>query len=490
METVLGIDLGTTNFKVGAFDREGRLTGLGRVPVVKDRGDDGIRCEVPSDRFWKTVRQAVAGALDEGESVRGEVSGIGYSSQTNSFLVLDIANRPLTPLLLWQDLRAKPASETIKRLWRHDAFLRTTGLGVTQPDLTIAKLVWLQENKPQLWHRVGRILGISDYLVFGLTGAAIGDEDTASMLGIWDLQSHRWWREALKMLSIEARWLPRLARPGAMIAPLSNAGSDRLGGGIPPGIPLAAGGLDHHLSALGAGLGSLADMIASNGTALCCLHVTGDYQPRAGCCMGIGFKEGTYTQFAFSENGASGLEWYQRRFAPDLSIETLLDMAAAVAPGADGLVAKPCTFQFDAREGFLNEASRHTHGHHVRAILESTAATLVELVECLTPSRKTARILATGGGVRSPLWLQIKADMLGVPIVQADCVEPACRGAAMCAAVAAGWFPSLNAVAQAWITPGQVFSPRPEMHEKYQSLNHDRSKQEIERRGRRRGHHA
>ena len=131
------------------------------------------------------------------------------------------------------------------------------------------------------------------------------------------------------------------------------------------------------------------------------------------------------------------------------------------------LVALPSADQYQDLEGFRNVLDRHQHGSYVRAIMESTAATLVGLVGSLCPNAKPETIVATGGGAKSDLWLQMKADMLGVEVVATECKEPACLGAAMLAASAAGWYAKPGAVAKDWIRARKRFAPVAEACEKY-----------------------
>ena len=100
---------------------------------------------------------------------------------------------------------------------------------------------------------------------------------------------------------------------------------------------------------------------------------------------------------AFNENGATALEWYQKKFAPELSIEELLKMAEGIAPGSDGLKASPCVDKFESLSGFQNITNKHSHGHFVRAILESTGLSLRDLICSLDKENVSEVLIASGG---------------------------------------------------------------------------------------------
>ena len=486
MELALGIDLGTSHFKACLVERSGAQRGLGRVAVRTDTGD-GRLCELPADRFWAYLREAVGQALRQAGAASRDVRTLSYASQANSFLLLDGRDVPLTPLWLWPDERVTQVDPAVEALWTRPDFLQTTGLGVGPgPGFAVAKVRWIQRHLPHEWSRARRVLTISDYLTYSLTGQPVGDAGTASLLGILDLQQLAWWPAALEALEIDAGRLARPLRPGTLAGAVTEEGANRMG--IATGIPLAVGGLDHYVAALGAGLGRLADVSASIGTVTACLRHTDSLRPlpNGSCGPGLGSnysaggqvgrqerKRGrdalatqgqdalaTYCQLAFDDNGAEVLAWYQRRHAPELTIPQLLDLARDVPDGEDTPAALPHADRHKGLEGFRDCRPSHHHGHYIRAILDSTADTLGALIGTLCPTGRPARIVATGGGARSDFWLQTCADRLRTDLLAVECEEPACLGAAMIAAVAAGWFGDCRQAAASWVQPRKAFSPR------------------------------
>ena len=465
MNLVLGIDLGTSYFKLGLFDRTGRQRGLGRTAVETDKGDGPLR-EVPADRFWSTLREGVDQALTQSGARGDDVAAVAYSSQANSFLLLDEAATPVTPLVLWTDERVVTPPPAVREVWGREDFLDVTGLGIAAGgSAAVAKLLWLADHRPDQWSRRRFIMTISDYLVFSLTGLRVGDAGTASLLGVWNQHEQAWWDEALRTLRIDRSQLSAPLRPGTVAGELTVEGARRLG--LKAGVPVVVGSLDHHVAAIGAGGGTVAPCSESTGTALACLKIAEQYAPKVNCCTGPAVDPQQVFQLAFSKNGAEALEWYQRRHRPELSIPELVDLAREVPIGCEGLVAEPEAGRYEALDGFKNRSGRHGHGHFVRAIMESTTASLGHLVDSLFPAGRPERIVATGGGARSDFWLQMKADALGIEFVRPECGEPACMGAAMLAAVAADWFCDVHAVSEAWVKPSAVFAPRPAQHRQY-----------------------
>jgi sugar (pentulose or hexulose) kinase len=210
---------------------------------------------------------------------------------------------------------------------------------------------------------------------------------------------------------------------------------------------------------VGGGLGQIADLSESTGTVLACLNFSEQHQLADNRCVGPGLTGKHYYQLAFNDDGASGLEWYQNKYAPKLSIEQLIALAEKVSPGCDGLTARRLANSYSDLDGFENKTKQHTPGHFVRAMMESTATSLAQLVDDLCAKEKPSRIVATGGGAKSDLWLRIKADILGLEFVTTNCPEPACRGAAMLASQACGWFDSSKHAANAWVSIAKDFPP-------------------------------
>lgn len=431
MSRFLGIDLGTTYFKAGVWDQSGRQCGLGRAPVPKNTGSG--RCELPADDFWKAIRTAVTGALADAGIPASALDGVSYSSQANSFILLDGAGEPLTDLVLWPDGRAGDVCNPLCTLASRPDFMEKTGLGIV-PDgeFMLAKLDWFRANRPEIWRRTASVMTISDYLVFGLTGQRAGDMTTASLTALLDVSKGNWWPEALEAFCLKAEMLSEPLATGTLVGQVSPDGASKIG--LMPGTPFYAGCLDHYAVAIGAGVTAGGRISESTGTVLACVGYSEGYSPREGVITARGLEPGRFFQLAFSGNGATAVEWYQKNYAPQLTIPQLEELACKVPVGSDGLAALPRSDSYPGLEGFRNVQERHTPGHFLRAIFESTAATLKSLVDLLDAEGAASEVIPSGGGARNRLWLQIKADLLQRDFLIQSSGELATKGAAMLAA--------------------------------------------------------
>ncbi|MDR1096712.1 MAG: hypothetical protein LBL57_01120 [Tannerella sp.] len=443
MSFFLGIDLGTSYFKAGIFDENGHLKGLGRKYVEKNSNDPFCELSVPV--FRKTLVESVGEAIDRAGIPSNEINAMSYSSQANSFILLDRTDRPLTNLILWPDKRAKNTEIPVA-----GHFLQKTGIGI-DPDgeFAIAKIRWFQKNRPGLWKQVAGIMSISDYLVFKLTGQKTGDCGTASMTGLFDQTAGGWWDQQLDRLHIREKQLPVPQRSGVLTGRLTRKGAEWLG--LSSRIRFCLGGLDHHIAAVGAGITFNRNICESTGTVLACVDYREGYTPEAGLCVAPGLHENNYFRMIFDNNSAAILEWYQKNYAPEYTLPQLIEQAATVESGSNGLTALPCADTYPGLTGFRQTQDRqYSHGHFVRALFESIACSLHRLVTKLEKTSPPPAIIPAGGGGRSSLLVKIKAGALHTVFRVPECTELACMGAALLAAAGTKEQGDLNELAKTW----------------------------------------
>jgi xylulokinase len=429
MALLLGIDLGTSYFKVGLFSPDGELRGLGRAPAGTEQPAPD-RAELPVAVFWERLRRALDQALEHAGADAGEIAGLSYSSQANTFVLLDAGGTELTPLIVWNDRRAHPVDADLAAFGDSPEHGPATGMCGMVPERAPVKGRWLARHEPEVWSRARRFLTISDYLTYRLTGEAAGDASTAVLTGLYHLATRGWWPEALAAFGLQAGMLATPRPPGTPCGRTTEAARTLLG--LTPGIPFAVGALDHHAAALGSGLGETADASLSTGTVLAAMVLVSEVDPTPGCIHGPHTDGIRFYRLAFDPDGAGRLEAYQQRHAPDLTIKELLRQAGQRTPG---------------------------HGREVRALLENIASTHHELLRRVAGATAVKRLTATGGGARSPLWLQITADTIGLPVAAVDSPERACLGAAMFAAAACGMWPDIETAARRMLPPPRVFVP-------------------------------
>jgi xylulokinase len=433
MELFAGIDLGTSYFKAGLFDRSGRLLGLGRVAVALS--GPAPRAELDVERFWALLADALGQAAEQADASLADVVAVGYSSQANAFCLLDEVGRPLTPLISWTDQRVGELFPPIAEVVASAGFSRATGVGIAvHGGLAVNKLLWLKRNEPALPAGL-RFASICDCLAAGLTGKDLCDTSTLELTGLWDIAAGGWYKPMLDAIGFTPEQFGMPLSPGSRAGACIGPRAGQLG--IPADAELVLGGLDHFLAGRGAGVGPVAELSVSLGTVLAALRMEAEPTVRPGCVTGPA-DGGEFYCLSFHPRGASLLEWFQRTAAPSLSIDELLAGAGQVAPGCDGLTLTPGEPGEELPGRFNRSMDAISPAAGARAVLECTAEMLDGLLDTLSGSQRPARLVATGGGAQSKLWLGIVAERLGMEVIQSDCTEPACRGAAALAARSLG----------------------------------------------------
>lgn len=470
MRFFLGIDLGTSFFKAGIFDETGKIHGLGRYPVEKNASGGNI-CELDVSVFWKTLRLCIWDAVKKSNISPRQIHALSYSSQANSFILLDELDNPLTPMILWSDERVENESAQLKELISKSVFLYKTGLGIPPGKHSlVAKAGWFQSQRPRVWKKVRHIMSISDYLLFILTGKRVSDMSTSSMTGLLDVQEGEWWQDALDTTGIDKKQLSNLSNVGNLVGHLTGKGAELVG--LSPSTLMFSGGLDHHMVAIGAGIPYSGNISESTGTVLACVNYQSEYKPRIGVNIARGLDENHFFQMAFNTNGAVVLDWYQSNYALGHSIPELVALAESILPGCEGLVAKPSAHEYEDLKGFTGVKDGHTHAHFVRAILESISLSLGELIKELD-KEGAQTIVPSGGGARSRVWLQIKAGMLNRRFLVPELNELACKGAALLCVKGVSGCGGIGEVVDNQLKYEEVISPDADEVEKYKHWRND-----------------
>ncbi|WP_018628683.1 FGGY-family carbohydrate kinase [Niabella aurantiaca] len=441
----LGIDMGTSYFKAGLFNGDGRLVGSGRVMVPR-RGS-GMQAELEIAAFWKSLRQCVFGAFEEANAEHSALTAMAYSSQANTFLLMDGGGQPLTPLILWTDERA-PADPELAGFTKQEQWPETTGIGIPfGAGFCISKCRWFQEKGADIWRKTRAVLTLPDYFTFCLTGKRLVDTSTASLLGLMNMEKSAWWPEAVAASGMEEDQLSPLCAMG------TDGGALQRGNplGLPPGVRLFTGGLDHHMAAIGVGIGAGAKLSESTGTVIAAVLYSYNKMRIKNVCMAPALEADAYFKMSFDRNGAGALEWYRKTYAAQHTLDELVEMAATVPAGCEGLIAVPCPNEHADKSGFLNQQDRFHHGYYIRAIMESTAESLKQLIHKVDAGQESSAVFSTGGGAKSKLWGAIKEAAIQRRFYRNTNSEAACRGAALVAATGTGMFTSVFDAQRSWL---------------------------------------
>lgn len=428
MSQVLTFDLGTTYFKVCLFNQQQRMVAQRRISVPIERPSSEL-AELPVVVFEQCLSAAVR---DLNRQVGGlhNVTKACFASQANSFTLLDVNSRPLIPFLLWIDQRARGTEVLLECFRNRPHFYATTGLAHFDYQFMLAKISWLRTHQPATVERTRRLCGMSDYLVWWLTGNHLTETGLMGLTGLVDVQREHYWHVAAQHFGMPLEWLPQIVRAG------SDAGRLRpviaKDWGLPNDCRVVMGCLDQYAGAIGADNTEPGRVSETTGTVLATIRLAREFWSSAhpGVFQGPGFAQGTFYQMIFSSLSAGVLEKYRNSLPDRPTFAELDELAAAVPFGAEGLELHPDATNLAAAEMFIHRTENHHRGHEVRAIMEAVAYELRRHVVGLCGCEWPSSLRAAGGAARSQLWLQIKSQILGLPVEGVNCSEPTSLGAA------------------------------------------------------------
>lgn len=445
---VLGVDVGTTSTKVLAMDRDGQELAVASHGYPLDEPFPG-RAEQDPDAI---VAAVLAGVRDVTAAIRAPVAGLCLSTAMHGLMALDSDDRPLTPVVTWADQRAEAQAERLRTEAPHLHRRTGTPLHAMSP---LAKLVWFRENEPGIVRRAHRWVGSKEYVLAHLCGVMAVDHSAASTSGLLDLSVLDWDAEALALAGVRPEQLADLHETTDVLPRLTPDTAAAVG--LPVDTPVVAGATDGPLAALG--LGAVAPGVASCsiGTSAA-LRVTVDRpqvdEARALFCYAL--TRDRWSVGGAVNNGGSVLDWLRAVLAPEVSeTEDLLAAAAAVSPGADGLVMLPYLLGERAprwrgapRGAYVGLTRAHGRGHLVRAALEGSCLQLALVLQTLRAAgHPVDEVRATGGFARSALWRQVLADTLGLPVQFPAGHQGSALGAAMLGMHALGELGDLDRMA-------------------------------------------
>jgi D-xylulose kinase len=456
---LLGIDAGTTAMKAVLFDQGGHSIGQASQEYqLHTPAPD--RVELEPEHYWAACCGCTRSLLAEAGVDPREIAAMAISSQGETLVVLDEAGQPLYPAIVWLDNRSQAEANEISARFGVEATFQVTGQPEITPTWPATKILWLRRHQPQVFERAHKFLLLEDYLLFRFTGRFVANPCLLSSSLLFDIRRKTWWEEMLDCIGIAPDRLPEVQESGRAVGELTTEAAQETG--LWEGTVAATGGMDQALAALGAGNTRPGLITENTGGALAIVATLEEpiFDTRARIPCHYHALPDTYYLLPWGQTAGMALRWFRDVFGMEElqeaartgadAYDVLTAGAAQVPPGAEGLVVLPhlvgaaCPeFNPAARGVWFGIGLHHTKAHFVRATLESVAYMLrrnVEILERLGIAMMEIRAL--GGGARSPLWNQIKADVLGVPVVTMTTEEQACLGAAILAGSAVGMYPS------------------------------------------------
>ncbi len=472
MRHAIGVDVGSQSVKALLIDATGAVLASASAPCAITHPHGGWAEQRPQE--WERALAQVVREVRQRAGVRRDaVRMLALASQLDGLVALDDRLRPLRPAIVWLDRRATRQSATLSAAVGEMALVRRTGLN---PDAshTAPKAMWLRDEEPDHYGAARWLASVGGHLNGWLTGEVVQDHAHASSTLLYDVRRRAWCDGLVAQAGLDPVHLPAIRPSGEVIGPLRGHAAEQLG--LSRRCEVIVGTGDDHAAALGAGAlvpGVLVDVTGTaEPVAVPALEPVLDderlLETHAHAVEDMllienpGFVSGGSTQWWAATQGISQAE--------------LFALAACAPAGSDGALFLPTLSGSTAprwndrmRGCFAGLALNHGPAHLARAVLEGCAYALRDIVDRLAVlALAEEEIRVVGGGARSPLWLQIKADVTGRPVrsVQSGCA--ASSGAAMLAGVAAGFFCDLSdAAARCVRLAAEPIMPRAQTAEVY-----------------------
>ena len=477
MQVILAIDGGTESVRVGLIDRSGGLVAQAAAAYPTTFPRSGWAEQDPAD-WWRALCAAARQCLSDSPAT--QVAGICSDATTCTLLPLGRDRSPLRRALLWMDVRASDQADRLAATG-HPALARYTPAGCSA-EWMLPKAMWLAEQEPDVWDRTAYLVEYLDWINYRLTGRLTLNRNTATQRWLYNAADWLWPTDLFAAVGLPAladRFPDHVIGAGERVGALANAAAADLG--LRPGIPVFQGGGDAFVALPGLGVAGPGELglIAGSSNVVACFT-----EHRAGGPGVFGsFPEAMVPGLELVEAGqasaGSVLAWFRRELAADLpedgAYETLDSEAAEIPPGSGGLVVLE-SFQGNrtphtdsrVRGAIWGLSLSTTRAQIFRAVMEGVAYGLHTIVETLRSHGVRADgFRACGGITRSPLFLQIIADVCGMPVSTTRVVEATLVGCGILASVGLGWHPDIGSAASSMTAVGAVHEPEKQAHLRY-----------------------
>ena len=480
---IIAHDLGTTGNKASLHDDEGHTLAACTVEYPTHYAAGGVAEQDPED-WWSAVGEATRLLLERSGVEAARISGIGLSGQMMGAVFLDGEGRPARPAMIWADHRSKSQADRLVGAVGMEAAYGELGHRIN-PTYTLAKVMWVRDHEPETWARTRHVCLAKDFVTLRLTGLLVTDPSDASGTNAYDQRGGTWSERLLGAAEIDSELWPEIVPSTTVAGGLTPDAARHLG--LMAGTPVVVGGGDGPMAAVGAGVVDASDGAYASLGSSSWVSVTAEKPLHDPAMRSMTFDHvipGLFVPTATMQAGAASLQWAVEVFgrsgtAQDYS--DLLQSAATVRAAEEGLYFLPHLmgerspyWNPSATGAFAGLGRHHSREHLVRAVLEGVA---FNLRTCLTAFAEggvpISRVDAIGGGARSEVWLQIMADIWGVPVCSRSIVEDAnSLGAAVTALVGLGIQPDF-AVARTLSQITGELQPDPTHRSQYARLHED-----------------
>lgn len=457
MKYLLGLDAGTTAIKGILFNEEGKSVAQGSFEYNLETPKSDF-VELNPHIYWEATKKVIRQTLGKSKIEPEKIKALAISSQGETLICLDKKGNPLRKAIVWLDNRSKKEAEDIKKEFGVKEIYQITGQPEVVPTWPATKILWIRRNEAHIFKNVFKYLLVEDYLIYKFTGRFVTEGSVVSSSLMFNIREGRWWDDILKFIGISSDLLPTLMESGKIVSQLSKRAVKEIG--LSSNTLIITGAFDHAAGSIGAGNiapGIITEM-TGGALAICATIKKPIFDPlRRVPCQYHAIRN-RYFLLPWCQTAGMVLKWFRDEFCQEevklarkkrMDVyDILTEKAEKIAPGSEGLIMLPhlsgtaCPeFNPSAKGVWFGFTLKHTKAHFIRSIMEAIAYMLkgnIKLLENL--GVKVEEIRSLGGGAKSRLWCQIKADTIQKPIITLKESESACLGAAILAGIGSNIF--------------------------------------------------
>lgn len=468
MAYFLTADGGTESLRARVYDLKGKELGSVAVPY-ETTFSAGTRAEQNPADWYTSFVKASRGAIAESGVDPAQIEALAYATTCCSVVALDRSGKALRPSLIWMDVRANEEADAVLATADPALCLNGGGHGPVSAEWMIPKALWLKRNEPEVFETAFRICEYQDYITYHLTGEWATSLNNIGLRWHYRNDAEGWATSLVGALGLEPlldKWPPRVVAPGEVIGTLTSAAAKELGLGT--AVKVVQGGADALIGMIGLGVSQPGQLGLITGSSHLQFGVT--EAPLSAPGVWGSYADIVYPGRYIVEGGQTStgsiINWLGR-LTGGLDYETLNAKAAALAPGADGLIVQdhfqgnrtPYTDPL-SRGAIIGMTLAHEKHHIFRAIMEGIGfGTRAILDSFATAGYSSTEMTVGGGAAASDLWLQIHADTAGIPVRISASRDAPSTGSAVLAAYGAGHFSSIDDGISAMVHPGRLIEP-------------------------------
>lgn len=450
MNYYLGVDVGTSSSKSLLMDENGCTIGTAQVgyDIIKEKSN---YAEQDMNEIWKAAKETITDLVKRFPEETAGVQGISYSGQMHGLVMVDQAGNQIRNTIIWADQRSQREIQKIYDVAGKDNYRRIV-LNSLSTGFMVSSLMWVREHEPKNYEKIACVMFPKDYIRYKMCGVFGTDMSDASSGAIFDTKNRQWAWNLLDQLGFERSIFPECHESCETAGVLTRECAEELG--LKAGITIAYGGGDTLMMAVGNGMiepGTLAANIGTscqlsgiNHEALC----DPEYRTNTFCHV----DKNLWILMGANLSGGISQKWLKNQVFQMNSYDEMTALAATASAGSEGMVFLPYLSgertpynDPNAKGIYFGMTLKHERAHFIRSAMEGIVFGMKTSAEIFKDLGVTyQKIIASGGGARGRLFLEMQADILDSEIYTNQDNEQACVGAAITAAIACGAYKNYN----------------------------------------------